>query len=828
MRRMKKWVLPLALLAAVLLCYAPWAQASNLTATVHTGGKEVTVTGATAPDTFVTILVTRVTRAIDGDIRYADQARSGQNGSYSFAFEMSEGDYKVTVVSNGIYRQEAFSIRDARAATVALRVEGAENTLFPRKEVNILDGETTLLKAIQDALDQNGVAYEMAMAGDMIGSIAGESGWQWLVNNQGGMALPSTPLHGGDEIVLVDNEIWEPVITQLSVSNDRVKVGEEFTVTLQKVEGASRSAAANQPVTFDGEAKTTDAEGKATFTARKDGTFEVTSGPAGSLIRPIPVLIAVSKTEETGNKTTVTISPPTKTVNVGETFSLDVVITPAVPIAGAQFNLSFNPAVVEVTSVAEGNLLKQGGAGTYFQAGTVDNTNGKLTGVAGSITTPGAEVSGTGTFAAITFKAKAQGTRDLTLSNVVVGNKAGQAVAVTVTGGSVTVTAAPPAGGGVGAPTVTTPAPQVKADDIEKAKAQEQNTLVHTTFEKAIIAAEALTKAAELKMDLVVKKEDGKVAVTIPPGAITVAGGAVVEINLKQLTQGQAAGITVAAGMPEGMKIITPVYDLTVLSREGAGQAGVVFNKAITLTFSYAGAAVTSEDNLAVYCYNEKTARWDKVGGQADKKAKQITCSVSHLSKYTVMETTQEAKVFSDLPAGHWAKEVIEFMAAKDFLKGYPDGACRPDNPVTRAEFAAFLGRVLGLQEAEGEVAFTDVKPDNWHYRVIAAAFRHGLVKGYSDGRFAPDDPVTREQVAAMITRALAAKGISAELNEAQTAELLGRFKDSSEISIWAGMSVAAAANQGLVSGYPDQTFKPQNTATRAECAAMLKRLYEK
>jgi len=87
---------------------------------------------------------------------------------------------------------------------------------------------------------------------------------------------------------------------------------------------------------------------------------------------------------------------------------------------------------------------------------------------------------------------------------------------------------------------------------------------------------------------------------------------------------------------------------------------------------------------------------------------------------------------------------------------------------------------------------------------------------------------VTREQVAAMLTRALAFKGISVELNEAQTAELLGRFSDAGEISAWAKTSVAAAANQQLVNGYPDQTFKPQNTATRVEVATMLKRLYEK
>ncbi|HAG11403.1 MAG TPA: hypothetical protein DCK76_08505 [Desulfotomaculum sp.] len=215
---------------------------------------------------------------------------------------------------------------------------------------------------------------------------------------------------------------------------------------------------------------------------------------------------------------------------------------------------------------------------------------------------------------------------------------------------------------------------------------------------------------------------------------------------------------------------------------------------------------------------------------KVDLAAGTVSGEVDHFTKFAVLATekaTQAPPVtFKDI-AGHWAKEAIEFMAAKGFLKGYPDGACRPDQPVTRAEFTALLVRVLSLPEA-AEETFADVLPGAWHYRVIASAVHNGLVKGYSKNQFGPDDPVTREQVAALITRALTAKGISAELNEAQTAELPGRFSDAGEISAWAKTAAAAAVHQGLVSGYPDGTFGPQKTSTRAECATMLKRLSEK
>jgi len=137
--------------------------------------------------------------------------------------------------------------------------------------------------------------------------------------------------------------------------------------------------------------------------------------------------------------TNVSIIPVNTAVATEDTFTVDVKIAPGVAIAGAQFDLSFDPSVLEITGVTEGNLLNQGGANTYFSPGTTDNTAGTITGVAGAITTAGAEVSDEGVFAAITFKAKKTGVCSLELSNVIVGNKAGIAVQVEVTNGQMEV-----------------------------------------------------------------------------------------------------------------------------------------------------------------------------------------------------------------------------------------------------------------------------------------------------------------------------------------------------------------------------------------------------
>jgi hypothetical protein len=138
--------------------------------------------------------------------------------------------------------------------------------------------------------------------------------------------------------------------------------------------------------------------------------------------------------------TAVVVQPASKVVGIGETFTVDVYVTPDTQIAGVQFNLSFTPSVVTANTVTQGNLLTQGGASTFFQTGTINNGAGTITNVAGAIITPGASVSTPGTFATVSLTAGgAAGTSPLDLNNVIVGNKNGQAVSITVTDGTVTV-----------------------------------------------------------------------------------------------------------------------------------------------------------------------------------------------------------------------------------------------------------------------------------------------------------------------------------------------------------------------------------------------------
>jgi hypothetical protein len=151
-------------------------------------------------------------------------------------------------------------------------------------------------------------------------------------------------------------------------------------------------------------------------------------------------LLGLPSVASAAGTTAVSISAPTQPIGPGEQFVVSVAVAPGTAIAGMQFDLSFNASLAVVSKVEEGGLLKQGGASSFFNPGTIDNQAGKITGVFGAITTPGKTVSTQGTFATITFTAKTQsGSCSLVLANVAVGDINGNPVPVSVVGGTASI-----------------------------------------------------------------------------------------------------------------------------------------------------------------------------------------------------------------------------------------------------------------------------------------------------------------------------------------------------------------------------------------------------
>ncbi len=144
----------------------------------------------------------------------------------------------------------------------------------------------------------------------------------------------------------------------------------------------------------------------------------------------------------------------------------------------------------------------------------------------------------------------------------------------------------------------------------------------------------------------------------------------------------------------------------------------------------------------------------------------------------------------------HWANGVITELMEKGIVPVLPDGSFPPDTTISRAEFTAMLVKAFHLDITNGRV-FKDTER-HWAKDYIAVAHAYGIVSGYSDTAFGPDDPITREQVAAILAKAAAFKKSDAG----------SAFTDSETISPWANDAVAAAAALQIIVGFPDGSFR--------------------
>ncbi|MGI6128866.1 MAG: S-layer homology domain-containing protein [bacterium] len=160
----------------------------------------------------------------------------------------------------------------------------------------------------------------------------------------------------------------------------------------------------------------------------------------------------------------------------------------------------------------------------------------------------------------------------------------------------------------------------------------------------------------------------------------------------------------------------------------------------------------------------------------------------------------------------HWAKDIIQQLANADVLILDEESNFKPDQAVTRAEFAAML--VKGYQWKNVELKEFPDTADHWANEYIAVAAGRGIVEGYKDGNFGPEELITREQIAAMISRAAKLEG-PVEGKE---------FADADKIADWAQESVQLASGFSILTGLPDGTFQPKANATKAEAAAIVYR----
>jgi parallel beta-helix repeat protein len=170
---------------------------------------------------------------------------------------------------------------------------------------------------------------------------------------------------------------------------------------------------------------------------------------------------------------------------------------------------------------------------------------------------------------------------------------------------------------------------------------------------------------------------------------------------------------------------------------------------------------------------------------------------------------------FQDVPTGYWAKAYIEALASQNIIAGFPDGTFKPNDPVTRAQFATIITKALAPPSRRTAIRFNDVNSNFWAYGAIQSAYQSQFVAGYPDGTFKPQQQIPRVQALVAL-----ANGLNLTANNDS---ILSFYTDAAQIPNYAMGSVAAATVSQLVVNYPTvKLLDPNREATRAEIAAFV------
>ncbi len=183
--------------------------------------------------------------------------------------------------------------------------------------------------------------------------------------------------------------------------------------------------------------------------------------------------------------------------------------------------------------------------------------------------------------------------------------------------------------------------------------------------------------------------------------------------------------------------------------------------------------------------------------------------------KPDIPATEDPTKGFSDLTDNAWYHEAVEYVLSEGIMGGYGNGKFGPDENLSRAQLAQILYNREGRPESAGTSVFNDVVSGKWYTNAIIWANQKGVVGGYGNGLFGPDDPITREQLAVMLWR-------YAGNPPAANKEL--HFDDAGEAGSFALEALQWSVENGIITGYGDRRINPKGLATRAQVAQMLMR----
>lgn len=289
--------------------------------------------------------------------------------------------------------------------------------------------------------------------------------------------------------------------------------------------------------------------------------------------------------------------------------------------------------------------------------------------------------------------------------------------------------------------------------------------------------------------------------------------------------------------MPAENVTVKAIFERNASSSGGGGGGGTTY---YTLTFETNGGdsiqaiRAARGKTLDLSAYTPMRDGYDFGGWYADKALTQRITEIKLSGSKTVyadwkkkesVEPDAVKNPFADVNAGDWFYRDVLFSYEKGLMSGMDAAAFAPYANTTRAQIAVIFYRMEGSPAVEGENSFADVVRGSgtaWFYDAVTWAQQNGIMGGYSNSSFAPNDPITREQLAAIFYRYAQYKGY----DTTQGGMAIREFDDYESISDYAMGAMAWAVNTGLVKGDSNLLY-PNGTATRAELAAMLHRFVE-
>lgn len=265
----------------------------------------------------------------------------------------------------------------------------------------------------------------------------------------------------------------------------------------------------------------------------------------------------------------------------------------------------------------------------------------------------------------------------------------------------------------------------------------------------------------------------------------------------------------------KAMSSVNKTWKLMKITTEKAGKT-ISPNGSVTISIP------CTKDGLTVYRINNSGSK-TVIKGQL--KDGHCVFDTSVLGLFAIVGELAEAPAVSDSGftdiTGHWAEKYIKTAVKLNLFSGTGKTTFSPDAAMTRGMFVTVLGRLSKADAENGKTNFTDVDPDMYYAPYIAWANKNGIVNGITETTFMPERPITRQEMACILARYC--KFAKIELKGSANIS----FADAGKIAGWAADDVANIAGAGLINGTGDNMFSPENTATRAQVAALLVRFIE-